>query len=55
MSHAETNILGNSKVWKKKVFDFSLNEINIKPSGLDNSNVQSGCWGQGGGDTRNLC
>ena len=39
----------------KEKLDFSVKEIKVANSGMDNSNVQSGCWGQGGGDTRNLC
>ena len=39
----------------KEKLDFSVKEIKVANSGMDNSNVQSGCWGQAGGDARNLC
>lgn len=35
--------------------DFSIEEIEIEPAEMDNSNVQLGCWGDSGSDYGNMC
>ena len=35
--------------------DFSVEEIKVASKGMDNSNVQSGCWGPDPEDRYNLC
>lgn len=35
--------------------NFSIDEIEIEPAKMDNSNVQLGCWGDSGSDYGNMC
>lgn len=35
--------------------DFSIEKIELSDSKMDNSDVQSGCWGDSGSDYANVC
>ena len=35
--------------------DFSVEEIEVETTKMDNSNIQEGCWGDSGSDWANAC